>query len=122
MATNSKGIDATPAGQGVKLSCVVGTAGVTKGDAVKLDSNGYVVDCDATDDAAIGVARDTVSSGGVVTVLGNGCVVKYSSYSFTPGARLGITVTTGILKDWASSGTYMGHALSTTEALIEIQI
>lgn len=121
MTDYAKSIDITPEGQGVKINRTVGTAGVTKGDAVKLDSSGYVVDCSATDDVAIGVAADTVASGGVVTVLGDGCVVKYSSYSFTAGGRLGVTVTTGILKDWASSGTYMGHALGTTTAYIQIQ-
>lgn len=113
--------DRTPEGQGVKLNRTVGAAGVTSGDAVKLNSSGYVVDCDATNDIAIGVALDTVASGGTVTVLGDGCIVEFSTYSFTNGGRLGVTVTSGILKDWAVSGTYMGHALSTTMAYIQIQ-
>lgn len=121
MTTYASSIDCTPAGMGSKLSFTVASAGVTAGDAVKLDSAGAVLDCNATTDIAIGVARDTVSSGGEVCVLGNGCIVELSSYSFTAGARLGITVTTGILKDWASSGTYMGYAMTTTKALIQIE-
>jgi len=122
MTSYAKTIDKAPSGFGVKLSLEVGTAGVTAGDSVKLDSDGHAVDCDATTDESIGVALDTVADGGFVTVLGNGCVLESSGYSFTAGARLGITVTTGILKDWASSGTYMGFALSTTKAYIQTQI
>jgi len=126
MATNYSSADATPAGQGCKYSLVAGTAGVTAGDAVKLDSAGDVVDCNATTDEAIGIALTTASDGEAVTVLGNGCIIESNrlatAYSLTAGARSGITVTTGIIKDWASSGTYMGFALSTTKVLIQIQI
>ena len=122
MTSYAKTIDRTPSGQGSKISYEVGTAGVTAGDAVKLDSDGHVVDCDATTNDSIGVALDTITDGNHVTVLGNGCIVESSSYSFTAGGRLGITVTTGILKDWASSGSYMGHALSATKALIQIEL
>ena len=123
---NRSSIDATPAGMGSKRSFTVGTAGVTAGDAVKLDSSGHVLDCNATTDVMIGVARDTVASGGEVVVLGNECIVESAGlatpYSLTAGARTGVTATSGIIKDWASSGTYSGFALSATKILVRIQI
>lgn len=121
MTSYGKSIDRTPAGQGTKLSLVAGTAGVTAGDCVKLDSAGDVVDCDATTDDVIGIARDTATDGNPVLVLGNGCIVESSSYSLTAGSRTGCTVTTGIPKDWASSGTYVGWNLTTTKVLVHIQ-
>lgn len=123
MTTYRPSIDATPAGQGCKYSFTTGTGGTTAGDAVKLDSSGYVVDCDNAADIAIGVARDTVSAGVEVVVLHNGCIVEgvdlASAYAFTTGGRVGVAVT-GKPGDY-SSGTYLGFAMSATKLLVQIE-
>lgn len=114
MTSYSKNIDKTEAGMGLKFSATVGSGGVTAGRCVKWDATNAntVVQCSAVDDKMVGIARDTVSEGGNVTVLGDGCRVA-TGETLTVGGLTGIAITTGKVGDY-SSGTYSGTAITAT--------
>ena len=78
MTSYAGNVDKTEAGQGVKFSATVGSGGVTVGTPVKWDGSGNntVVASTTTSDIIVGIARDTVSAAGVVTVLSDGCLIK----------------------------------------------
>jgi hypothetical protein len=121
MSTYAASVDKTPEGSGNKYSFTVGSGGVTAGYIVKLDSNGYVVACTNAADDAVGFARDTVAAGGVVTVLGEGCLV-YTGVALTVGGNVGINGTGGVAIDYAS-GTYVGFSLAPQgTVLVRIQL
>lgn len=116
-------IDQTESNQGVKVSYSVGTGGVTVGLAVKLDPTtaNTVIATTADTDIIVGVARDTVAAGGVVTVLSDGCKVK-TDQTITLGGKVGISPV-GVPETYAT-GSVLGYCVdgSTLASLIRIQI
>ena len=94
----------TEPGVGVKFSALVGTGGITAGYPVKWDgTNGNtVVATTSSSDVFVGVARDTVSSGGTVLVLGPGCLVL-TPFTTTVGAKVGLNT--------ASLATYVSGTI-----------
>lgn len=119
MTTYAGSIDKTEPGQGVKFSATVGSGGVTAGQPVKWDGSNAntVVASTTTTDIVVGIARDTVSAAGVVTVLSTGCLVKVP-YTLTVGARVGVGTsgTAGTLVDYSSGVTVGSTVLSATLA------
>ena len=124
MTTYAKDIDLTEGnvGQGLHTSCIVGSGGVTVGKPVMWDGSNAntVVACTGTSNVAIGIASDTVSQYGVVTVLGNGCLVKVP-YTLTVGGKVGIS--TADLGNY-STGTCIGtvQTSATSASIIRVQI
>lgn len=121
MTSYAKSIDLTEnLAHGCKFSAVVGTGGVTAGQIVKWDgaTANTVIVCTANTDYAIGIARDTVSEGGSVLVLGNNCLVK-TGQTLTVGARVGINnASTGYPVDYAAGTTFGSVVDGTTSASI----
>lgn len=114
MTNYSKSIDKTEPGMGLKFSATVGSGGVTAGRCVKWDgtNNNTIVQCSAVDDNVIGIARDTVSENGYVTVLSDGCLVA-TGETLTVGGLVGCAATTGKVADYASD-TYVGSVVKST--------
>ena len=114
MTTYAGSIDKTEAGQGVKFSATVGSGGVTAGQPVKWDGSNAntVIASTTTTDVVVGLARDTVSATGVVTVLSNGCLVK-TPYTLTVGGKVGVGTsgTAGTLVNY-SSGVLVGTVVT----------
>ena len=109
--TSYKGsIDMSEPGVGVKFSALVGTGGVTAGQPVAFDgtTGNTVIASTTTSDIVVGLARDTVSSGGTVLILGPGCLVL-TPYTLTVGGKVGVGTsgTAGTLVDY-STGTLVG--------------
>jgi len=75
MTVYAGSIDKTETGQGNRCSCKVGSGGVTAGDSVYLSADKTVVICTDKADECYGVALDTISADGYVTVLRTGCLV-----------------------------------------------
>lgn len=106
MATYSGSIDMTEPGVGVKFSAIVGSGGITAGYPVKWDGTNAntVVATTGSSDTFVGVARDTVSSGGTVLVLGPGCLAL-TPFTLTVGGKVGLN--TASLANYVS-GTICG--------------
>ena len=121
MTTYAGSIDMTEAGIGVKFSAVVGSSGVTAGYPVVWDGShaNTVIASTTSGDVVVGIARDTVSSGGTVTVLGPGCAVL-TPFTLTVGGKVGcgVTGTAGQLVNW-TAGTVVG-TVDTSGALASI--
>lgn len=94
MSTYAGSIDKTETGQGNQSSCKVGSGGVTAGDSVYLSADKTVVICTSKSDECYGVALDTVSEDGYVTVLRTGCLVEVP-----------VTLTVGVYVQPEDSGT-----------------
>jgi hypothetical protein len=126
MTSYSGSIDLTESLTGVKFSAVVGSGGVTAGQPVKWDGSNAntVVASTTTSDVVVGIARDTVSATGVVTVLADGCLVL-TPYTLTVGLKTGVGTggTAGTLVDY-SSGTIVGSTVksATTASWVRVQI
>lgn len=110
MTSYAGSIDKTETGVGVKFSALVGSGGVSAGQPVKWDGSNAktVVASTTTSDVIVGIARDTVSADGSVTVLGPGCLVLVP-YTLTVGGKVGVGTsgTAGTLVDY-STGTVVG--------------
>ena len=123
MTTYAGSIDKTEPKQGVKFSALVGLGGVTAGQPVMWDGStaNTVIACTASSDACIGLARDTVSAAGAVTVLGNGCLVL-TPYTLTVGTKVGVG--SGVLVDWSVSGTVAGTTVTgaSSASVVRVQI
>ena len=106
MTTYAGSIDMTEPGIGVKFTATVGSGGITAGYPVKWDGTNAntVVATTGSADVFVGVARDTVSSGGTVTVLGPGCLVL-TPFTLVVGSKVGLS--TASLAAY-SSGTICG--------------
>lgn len=121
MTTYSGSIDMTEPGMGIKFSATVGSGGVTAGQPVKWDGSGTntVVASTTTTESILGVARETASATGVVTVLSEGCLVKVP-YTLTLGGKVGVGTagTAGTLVDYSSGAIVGSVAYSATLASI----
>jgi hypothetical protein len=119
-------IDMTEPNVGIKFSAIVGSGGVTAGQPVKWDGTNAntVVASTTTSDVIVGLARDTVSSAGKVTVLSNGCLVL-TPYTLTVGGKVGVGTsgTAGTLVNY-SSGTIVGtvDTGATTASIVRVNI
>ena len=126
MTSYAGSIDKTEPGQGVKFSVIVGSGGITAGQPMKWDGSTArtAVASTTTSDVIIGLARDTVSAAGQVTVLGDGCLVK-TPYTLTVGGKVGVGTsgTAGTLVDY-STGTVVGtvETGATTASIVRVQI
>jgi hypothetical protein len=126
MTSYAASIDLTETGNGLKFSATVGSGGVTAGQPVKWDGSGTntVVASTTTTDIIVGLARDTVSATGVVTVLSNGCLVK-TPYTLTLGGKVGVGTsgTAGTCVDY-STGVLVGTVVygATTASVVRVNI
>ena len=120
--TYGKDIDLTelqPAG--IKFSAIVGTGGVVQGKPVMWDgsSANTVVACTGTSNIAVGIAAETQATvGGVVKVLGPGCLVRVP-YTLTVGGKVGIS--TADLGDY-STGTCLGTTVTSASSASVIRV
>lgn len=110
-----KSIDKTEGNFGVKFSAKVGSGGVTAGKPVKISADRTVVSTAADTDVCVGIAQDTISENGVVTVLGNGCLVKVP-YTLTAGSRVGLDGAG--LDDWTSNTAVGVTVVNSTSASV----
>ena len=125
MTSYAKSIDKTEPMQGVKFSATVGSGGVTAGQPVKMDTTtNTVIASTTTSDVIVGIARDTVSAAGVVTVLSDGCLVLVP-YTLTCGSKVGVGTsgTAGTLVDY-STGSTVGFTVqsATLASVVRVQI
>ena len=126
MTTYAGSIDKTEPDTGVKFAAAVGSGGVTAGQPVKWDGSNAntVVASTTTSDIVVGLARDTVSSTGTVTVLADGCLVL-TPYTLTVGGKVGVGTsgTAGTLANY-STGTLVGTVQTgaTTASVVRVQI
>ena len=121
MTTYGKSIDQTEdSAHGCKFSATVGTGGVTAGQTVKW-SGETVVACSANTDLCCGIARDTVSSGTSVTVLGDNCRVK-TGQTLTAAARVEPS-SAGTTQDY-TSGTIIGTCIDseTSASILRVKV
>lgn len=122
MTTYAKSIDQTEASaNGSRFSVTVGSGGVSAGQTVKWDgvSSNTAVACSGNTDLCIGIARDTVSAGGVVTVLGRNCRVKTNA-TLTVGGRVEPSAT-GYTQNY-TAGTIIGTVITSAASASVIRL
>lgn len=122
MTTYAKSIDQTEdSAFGSRFSVTVGSGGVSAGQTVKWDGShdNTVIACSANTDHCIGIAATTVSSGGVVLVLGRNCRVKTNA-TLTVGGSVEPSAT-GYTQNY-TSGTVIGTVIKSASSASVIRL